>query len=189
VHALEQALGLAEGVRPFLGEPPEERTRDTVVEGFYGSGGTALQGAGASPGVAEGVARVVADTGDLARVQSGTGFYELGAALWNHLPRMGERMREQRIERPALTAAVAGNLLVNWYFVPPLYTFTIADTKNWFALLVFLVTAVVVSELATRSRRRAEEAEEALAALRKLRYVVRSGVARSVEDLHALAQK
>ena len=26
---------------------------------------------------------------------------------------------------PALTAAVAGYLLVNWYFVPPLYTFTI----------------------------------------------------------------
>jgi len=67
----EQERGLAEGVRPFLGEPPEERTRDTVVEGFYGSGGTALQGAGASPGVAEGVARVVADTGDFARVQSG----------------------------------------------------------------------------------------------------------------------
>jgi len=48
---------------------------------------------------------------DLARVQSGTGFYELGAALWNHLPRMGERMREGRIERPALTAADVSNLL------------------------------------------------------------------------------
>ncbi len=48
---------------------------------------------------------------DLARVQSGTGFYELGAAMWNHLPRMGERMREQRIERPRLTAADVSNLL------------------------------------------------------------------------------
>src|SRR5262249_60488818 len=44
----------------------------------------------------------------------------------------------------------------------------VSETKNWFALLVFLVTAVVVSELATRSRRRAEEAEAALTALRKL---------------------
>ena len=67
----EQARGLAEGVQPFLGEPPDERTRDTVVESFYGSGGTALKGAGASPGVAEGVARVVADASDFARIQRG----------------------------------------------------------------------------------------------------------------------
>jgi mono/diheme cytochrome c family protein len=48
---------------------------------------------------------------DLARVQSGSGFYELGAAMWNHLPRMGDRMRAERIERPALTAADVSNLL------------------------------------------------------------------------------
>jgi len=68
----------------------------------------------------------------------------------------------------AVGTAIGSMLAFNFFFVEPLYTFTIADTKNWFALLVFLVTAVVVSELATRSRRRAEEAEEALAALRKL---------------------
>jgi pyruvate,water dikinase len=67
----EQARGLAEGVRPFLGEPPDERTRDTVVESFYGSGGSALQGSGASAGVAEGVARVVAGQDDFARIQPG----------------------------------------------------------------------------------------------------------------------
>jgi mono/diheme cytochrome c family protein len=48
---------------------------------------------------------------DLARVRSGSGFYELGVAMWNHLPRMGERMRAERIERPALTAADVSNLL------------------------------------------------------------------------------
>jgi phosphohistidine swiveling domain-containing protein len=67
----EQARGLAEGMRPFLGEPPEERTRDTVVESFYGSGGSALSGTGASPGVAEGTARVVAGPDDFSRVASG----------------------------------------------------------------------------------------------------------------------
>src|SRR5262249_19963902 len=59
-------------------------------------------------------------------------------------------------------------LAFNFFFLPPLYTLTINDSRNWFALLVFLVTAVVVSELATRSRRRAEEAEAALVALREL---------------------
>jgi two-component system sensor histidine kinase KdpD len=68
----------------------------------------------------------------------------------------------------AVGTAIASMLAFNFFFVEPLYTLTIADTKNWFALLVFVVTAVVVSELASRSRRRAEEAEAALVALRKL---------------------
>jgi two-component system sensor histidine kinase KdpD len=68
----------------------------------------------------------------------------------------------------AVGAAIGSMLAFNFFFLPPLYTLTLRDSRNWFALLVFLVTAVVVSELATRSRRRAEEAEAALAALRKL---------------------
>src|SRR5262249_37149200 len=68
----------------------------------------------------------------------------------------------------AVGAAIGSMLAFNFFFLPPLYTLTINDSRNWFALLVFLVTAVVVSELATRSRRRAEEAEAALVALREL---------------------
>ena len=68
----------------------------------------------------------------------------------------------------AVGTAIGSMLAFNFFFVAPLYTLTIQDTKNWFALLVFVVTAVVVSELASRSRRRAEEAEAALVALRKL---------------------
>ena len=48
-------------------------------------------------------------------------------------------------------------LAFNFFFLPPLYTFTLADPSNWFSLAVFLVTAVVVSELASRSRLRATE--------------------------------
>jgi K+-sensing histidine kinase KdpD len=68
----------------------------------------------------------------------------------------------------AAGTAIGGMLAFNFFFLPPLYTLTLADSRNWFALLVFLVTAVVVSELATRSRRRAEEAEAAFVALREL---------------------
>jgi pyruvate,water dikinase len=67
----EHARGLAEGVRPYLGDPPEERDRDSILEGFYGSGGSELSGDGASPGVAEGVARVVAAQDDFSRVETG----------------------------------------------------------------------------------------------------------------------
>ena len=68
----------------------------------------------------------------------------------------------------AVGMAVGSMLAFNFFFLPPLYTLTLQDSRNWFALLVFLVTAVVVSELAGRSRRRAEEAEAALLALREL---------------------
>jgi two-component system sensor histidine kinase KdpD len=57
----------------------------------------------------------------------------------------------------ALPVSVAGMALFNFLFLPPLYTFTLADSRNWFALAVFLVTAIVVSELAARSRRQARE--------------------------------
>jgi phosphohistidine swiveling domain-containing protein len=67
----EHERGRVEGVQPYLGDPPEERERDSVVEGFYGSAGTALQGAGASPGIAEGIARVVAGAEDFSRVGVG----------------------------------------------------------------------------------------------------------------------
>jgi two-component system, OmpR family, sensor histidine kinase KdpD len=59
--------------------------------------------------------------------------------------------------RLAVVVAIASMLAFNFFFLPPLYTFTIADSRNWFALAVFLATAVVVSELATRSRRQARE--------------------------------
>ena len=57
----------------------------------------------------------------------------------------------------AIPVSVAGMAAFNFLFLPPLHTFTLADSSNWFALAVFLVTAVVVSELAARSRRQAHE--------------------------------
>ena len=56
--------------------------------------------------------------------------------------------------------SVASMLAFNWFFLPPVHTFTLSDSRNWFALAVYLVTAVVVSGLATGARRRATEAEQ-----------------------------
>jgi two-component system sensor histidine kinase KdpD len=58
----------------------------------------------------------------------------------------------------AVAVSVASMLAFNWFFLEPVHTFTLTDSKNWLALAVFLVVAVVVSELAARSRRRAQEA-------------------------------
>lgn len=58
----------------------------------------------------------------------------------------------------AIGVSILSMLAFNVLFLPPLYTVTMADSRNWFALAVLLVTAVVVSELAARSRRQAQEA-------------------------------
>jgi two-component system sensor histidine kinase KdpD len=60
----------------------------------------------------------------------------------------------------ALAVSVASMLAFNWFHLPPVHTFTLADSSNWFALAVYLGTAVVVSELAARARRRAAAAEQ-----------------------------
>jgi len=49
-------------------------------------------------------------------------------------------------------------LAFNYYFLPPIRTFTIADPQNWVALFAFLVTAVTGSHLSSKARREAEEA-------------------------------
>jgi two-component system sensor histidine kinase KdpD len=60
---------------------------------------------------------------------------------------------------PALAAATLGFLLANWYFTPPLHTWTIAEPQSLLALLVYLVVAGVVSWfVATVARRSAEVA-------------------------------
>ncbi len=64
---------------------------------------------------------------------------------------------------PALGAAVAGSLLLNYYFTPPLYTFTISDKNNALALLVFVAVAALVSALVERVVRRTTEAGRAAA--------------------------
>ena len=60
----------------------------------------------------------------------------------------------------AVVVAVASMLAFNFFFLEPRYEFTLAERSNWFVLLVYIVTAVVVGELASRARNRAAEAEQ-----------------------------
>jgi two-component system sensor histidine kinase KdpD len=62
--------------------------------------------------------------------------------------------------RYALLLAVGATAAFNFFFLPPVGTFTIADPQNWIALFAFLVTAVVASNLAERARREAEGAKQ-----------------------------
>ena len=75
---------------------------------------------------------------------------------------------------PSLVATVAASLSYNFFFLPPVYTFTITDPTNIAAFVLFTVVAVVVSNLAARGWSHTVSARERV---------------RSVESLYAFSRK
>jgi two-component system sensor histidine kinase KdpD len=61
--------------------------------------------------------------------------------------------------RYAVTLSIAAAACYNFYFLPPVGTFTINDPQNWLALFAFLGTAVIGSRLSQRARDEADEAK------------------------------
>ena len=60
----------------------------------------------------------------------------------------------------ASATAVASVLAFNYFFLPPVGTFTIADPHNWIALVAFLVVAGIGSQLSSVAQARARDAVE-----------------------------
>ena len=61
--------------------------------------------------------------------------------------------------RYAVAVSVVATAFYNFYFLPPLGTFTIADPQNWLALFAFLATSVIGSRLSQQARDQAEHAQ------------------------------
>jgi two-component system sensor histidine kinase KdpD len=75
---------------------------------------------------------------------------------------------------PALAASLVSTLAYNFFFLPPLYTFTIADPQNVVALFFFAVIALIASNLTSRVR------SQAMAARQR---------AKTTEDLYLFSRK
>jgi len=75
---------------------------------------------------------------------------------------------------PSLFASVVSALCYNFFFLPPIYTFTIADPHNIAAFALFTIVAIVVSHFAARSR---------------LQAVAAKARVRTVESLHSFSRK
>ena len=80
---------------------------------------------------------------------------------------------------PALFSSFLSMLAYNFFFLPPIYTFTIADPANVLALIVFLIIAVIASNLTGRvrlqalaARQRAKMTEDLYLFSRKLAGVI-----------------
>ena len=69
---------------------------------------------------------------------------------------------------PAIFASFLSFLVYNFFFIQPLYTFTIAEPYELLALVIFLVVAVITSALAGRVRRQATVSASRMRAMRRL---------------------
>jgi two-component system, OmpR family, sensor histidine kinase KdpD len=61
---------------------------------------------------------------------------------------------------PSIFASILSMLAYNFFFVPPVYTFTVASPQDLLALIVFLIVAVLTSNLTARVRDQAEAAKQ-----------------------------
>jgi len=75
---------------------------------------------------------------------------------------------------PSLLASLLASLCYNFFFLPPIYTFTISDPTNIAAFFFFMLIAVVVSNVAARVRTQA---------------VVATSRARTTEYLYSFSRK
>src|SRR6478736_4661705 len=75
---------------------------------------------------------------------------------------------------PSLLASLVASLSYNFFFMPPLYTFTITDPTNVVAFFFFMLIALLVSNVAARVRSQADTA---------------IGRVRATESLYAFSRK
>ena len=92
---------------------------------------------------------------------------------------------------PALFAAVVGTLSLDFFFVDPRYTFTVADARYGFTLLVFLLVGLLISHLTARVHEEAQSAKAREARTHALYRLSRAigATARPEEAAQVMAQE
>jgi len=89
---------------------------------------------------------------------------------------------------PALASALAGSLLLNWYFTPPTHSFTVAEPQNAIAIAIFVVVGVAVSSVVDLAARRTQQAARLRAEAEVLSYLAGS-VLRGESTVRALLER
>lgn len=69
---------------------------------------------------------------------------------------------------PAIYASLLSFAAYNFFFIAPLYTFTIAEPYELFALVIFLLVAMITSAVAGRARYQAGVSAARMRAMRRL---------------------
>lgn len=74
----------------------------------------------------------------------------------------------------SIAGSIVAVLCLNFYFLPPIGAFTIADPQNWVALLAFLATSITASRFSMQARKRAQEALDSQREMERLYALSRS---------------
>jgi two-component system sensor histidine kinase KdpD len=88
---------------------------------------------------------------------------------------------------PAVLVAAIAALTVNWFFVPPVHTFTIQDGENLVSIVVFVSVGLIVSWFVSTAARRANEASRARSEAETLVRMAAASVA--IDPLNALVER
>ncbi len=89
---------------------------------------------------------------------------------------------------PAIAAAVASALLINWYFTPPLHSFTIHSVNDVIGLIAYVIVAALVSTIVDIAARRRREAARASAEAETL-FTLAGSLLRGEQALPALLDR
>ncbi|HEV2829439.1 MAG TPA: DUF4118 domain-containing protein [Pyrinomonadaceae bacterium] len=76
--------------------------------------------------------------------------------------------------KPAVLASLLGVVCFNFFFLPPVHTFSISEPENWIALVAFLITAFTVGQLSAHAQKRAAEATAARQEVERLYHELQS---------------
>src|SRR5437016_12481940 len=74
----------------------------------------------------------------------------------------------------SVLASIIATICLNYFFLPPLGTWRIADPENWVALFAFLISSLIASDLSNRARRRTAEASTRRIEMERLYALSRS---------------
>lgn len=89
---------------------------------------------------------------------------------------------------PAVVASILSFLAYNFFFIEPIYTFTVSEPHELFALVIFLLVAVMISALAGRVRHQARTGVDRIRAMRRLyEFTRRLSTLTTVSDVTEIA--
>jgi two-component system sensor histidine kinase KdpD len=87
----------------------------------------------------------------------------------------------------ATAASILANLCLNYFFIKPLFTLYVPDTRDWVALIVFEVVALLVSRLSAEAQKQAARAVSHERELERLYELARTLLAVDVQQSQSAA--
>jgi len=82
----------------------------------------------------------------------------------------------------AMAASITALLCFNFFFLPPVLTFTVADPQNWVAFFAFLATSIIASQVSARAKERTLEAWQRQQDMERLYSLSRSILLTNAEE-------